>query len=211
MHDILFEFQTEILRLKWLTALNDLETAVRRHHTARLRALADKAGFRPDQPRVPAGNPDGGQWTHEGGDADDTQEDVRLLLATDEQPEIPKRPPTPEERLAAAKEYARRLAALGRLARRAPIIGWLLDFEPEIRSYQDEPRSFWDMSQRALERAERGYQNHHVAEQDAAYRAGFPGELIESTINVVRIPTWKHHEITGLKMTALVACHRENI
>lgn len=24
-----------------------------------------KAGFRPDQPRVPAGNPDGGQWTDE--------------------------------------------------------------------------------------------------------------------------------------------------
>lgn len=26
-----------------------------------------KAGFRPDQPRVPAGDPDGGQWTEEGG------------------------------------------------------------------------------------------------------------------------------------------------
>jgi len=27
-----------------------------------------KAGFNPDQPRVPRGNPDGGQWTAEGGD-----------------------------------------------------------------------------------------------------------------------------------------------
>jgi hypothetical protein len=26
-----------------------------------------KAGFNPNQPRVPAGNPDGGQWTSEGG------------------------------------------------------------------------------------------------------------------------------------------------
>jgi hypothetical protein len=26
-----------------------------------------KANFNPDQPRVPAGNPDGGQWTSEGG------------------------------------------------------------------------------------------------------------------------------------------------
>ena len=25
-----------------------------------------KAGFNPDEPRVPAGNPDGGQWTGEG-------------------------------------------------------------------------------------------------------------------------------------------------
>lgn len=28
-----------------------------------------KAGFRPDQARVPAGNPEGGQWTDEGGSA----------------------------------------------------------------------------------------------------------------------------------------------
>lgn len=27
-----------------------------------------KAGFNPDEPRVPAGNPDGGQWTTDGGD-----------------------------------------------------------------------------------------------------------------------------------------------
>jgi hypothetical protein len=27
-----------------------------------------KAGYNPDQPRVPGGNPDGGQWTSEGGD-----------------------------------------------------------------------------------------------------------------------------------------------
>lgn len=38
--------------------------------TFKLRALALslrlKAGFRPDQPRIPAGNPDGGQWVAEG-------------------------------------------------------------------------------------------------------------------------------------------------
>lgn len=28
-----------------------------------------KANFSPDQPRVPGGNPDGGQWTSEGGGA----------------------------------------------------------------------------------------------------------------------------------------------
>lgn len=32
----------------------------------RMLLLALKAGFRPDQPRVPAGTPDGGQWTDEG-------------------------------------------------------------------------------------------------------------------------------------------------
>ena len=29
-----------------------------------------KAGFNPAQPRVPAGHPDGGQWTRDGGAAD---------------------------------------------------------------------------------------------------------------------------------------------
>lgn len=33
----------------------------------RLCLLARKAGFRPDQPRVPGGNPDGGQWTDDPG------------------------------------------------------------------------------------------------------------------------------------------------
>ena len=32
-----------------------------------LRKLAGKANFDPNQPRVPAGNPDGGQWTDAGG------------------------------------------------------------------------------------------------------------------------------------------------
>ena len=39
------------LRLKYTTLSNQLRT------------IGLKAGFHPDQPRVPAGNPDGGQWT----------------------------------------------------------------------------------------------------------------------------------------------------
>lgn len=31
-----------------------------------------KAAFNPDEPRVPAGNPDGGQWTKDGGSSDST-------------------------------------------------------------------------------------------------------------------------------------------
>lgn len=41
--------------------------------------------YSPDQPRVPAGSPEGGQWTSEGGDAGSAQEsnvtpDVRAIL-----------------------------------------------------------------------------------------------------------------------------------
>src|SRR5208282_5821238 len=32
-----------------------------------VRSELRKAGFNPDEPRVPAGNPDGGQWTEDGG------------------------------------------------------------------------------------------------------------------------------------------------
>jgi hypothetical protein len=47
-----------LLRLKWLAAATRFELALLRHD----RALK----YRPDQPRVPAGNPDGGQWTDGG-------------------------------------------------------------------------------------------------------------------------------------------------
>jgi hypothetical protein len=44
-----------LLRLKWLAAATRFELALLRHD----RAL--KANFDPNQPRVPHGNPDGGQ------------------------------------------------------------------------------------------------------------------------------------------------------
>jgi hypothetical protein len=63
MQTLIRKFEAEIAPLKWHTALTNLETAVRRY------ALAQrKANFNPLQPRVPAGNPDGGQWTLEGSD-----------------------------------------------------------------------------------------------------------------------------------------------
>lgn len=46
-----------ILRLKWLAAATRFKLALRRHD----RAL--KYGFNADQPRVPRGSPDGGQWS----------------------------------------------------------------------------------------------------------------------------------------------------
>lgn len=55
------DFQTSITRLRWhLAAENVIESA-------RRVALLLKANFDPNQPRVPAGNPDGGQWTRVGG------------------------------------------------------------------------------------------------------------------------------------------------
>lgn len=61
--------ETGLLRLKWLAAAARFQLALRRHD------LALKAGFNPSQPRVPAGNADGGQWTSEGGGEDVTRDE----------------------------------------------------------------------------------------------------------------------------------------
>lgn len=46
-----------LARLKWLAAATRFEIALRRH------ARALKYGYNPNQPRVPAGSREGGQWT----------------------------------------------------------------------------------------------------------------------------------------------------
>jgi len=51
----LAEIRTDILRLKWHVAAARFELAMRLH------ALALKAGFNPEQPRIPAGEEGAGQ------------------------------------------------------------------------------------------------------------------------------------------------------
>ncbi len=52
---------SKLLRLKWLLAAEAFQNALQRH----VRALK----FDPNQPRVPAGNSDGGQWTSSSGES----------------------------------------------------------------------------------------------------------------------------------------------
>ena len=53
--------------IKYQLAALRFETALIRHAL-----VCRKAGFNPDQPRVPAGSREGGQWTSEGGDGGST-------------------------------------------------------------------------------------------------------------------------------------------
>ena len=59
------EVELLINSLKWRTSAIRLELAI----GAYLDGLVERR-YRPDQPRVPAGNPDGGQWTTVGGSGD---------------------------------------------------------------------------------------------------------------------------------------------
>jgi len=61
MNYSLGQIESGILRLKCLAAATRFEIALWNHYWAL------KAGYRADQRRVAAGNPDGGQWTNDGG------------------------------------------------------------------------------------------------------------------------------------------------
>jgi hypothetical protein len=64
-------------RSDWLLAALRVKLAL-----MRFEELRRKAGFNPDQPRVPAGNPDGGQWTSGGGGS------ARIRLAASDKPQL---------------------------------------------------------------------------------------------------------------------------
>ncbi len=197
----------------------------------RYRALRAKE-FDPNQPRVPAGSPEGGQWTNgeaggggwpvfdfgpiDLGPIDLGPAELAPLAAAagighnrgpllDEPPQIPKEPPADRtSRLAKAKEAAKWLATFG--ARRIPQVAaalaaveaadWLRAEWPSIRSYRDPARTMDELLASARE-PRPGYHRHHIVEQTWAERDGFPRSRIDSPGNIVSVPIYKHHQITG--------------
>ena len=172
---------------------------------ARFQALAEKAGFNPDQPRVPAGNPDGGQWTGSDGAAGSRQPGIGDNGGPPLDPPEPPKEPSKDKtsRTQADKALAKRIAQ--RLLQRAGPIGALItaaEFAEHhsaihsITSYQDAPKSFAELQQNAGKRRP-GYEDHHIVERGAGVREGFSRAQIDGADNVVSVPKYKHHEITG--------------
>jgi len=172
---------------------------------ARLQAFAEKAGFNSDQPRVPAGNPDGGQWTGSDGSASGRQPGIGDNGGPKLDPEEPPKQPPKEKasRIKAAKALAKRIAQ--QLLRRAGPIGALITAIelaenysqiPSVTSYQDSPKTLSELQQNAGKRRP-GYEDHHIVEQGAGRHEGFSRSQIDGADNVVSVPTYKHHEITG--------------
>jgi hypothetical protein len=181
---------SSILRLKWLAAATRFEIALRRHD----RAL--KYGFNPNQPRIPRGSPDGGQWTSEGGGAGERRVRLAGEIPTNDPPEFPKeRPPTSPQRSAALKAAARLLGRIGGPIGTIIEIGsWAYKYSPLVEAYNDPPRSIEEL-QRAVSTPAIGYDIHHIVERAQAERDGYPRELIDSPDNLVRIPTMKHWDL----------------
>jgi hypothetical protein len=178
--------QARLAHLRWLLADLKFDLTLRR--------LARK--YSPDQPRVPAGNPDGGQWTSDGS----SEGRIRLAgeIPTNDPPKFPKeRPPTSAGRTAALKAAARLLGRFGGPIGKVIEIGsWAYSYLPIITSYGDPPRALEEL-QRAVSTPATGYDLHHIVEQTQAERDGFTREAIDARENLVRIPTIKHWEING--------------
>ena len=177
------------------TKLRELERAI-------------KANFDPNQPRVPAGNPDGGQWTGGGGGdagggggedsrASTDRQPSGVLLASftpggpgDDPPKIPKkRPPTSRGRTRIYKEAARWLARAvlketveKRIAAFLTILdeaGWLEPAIDSIRTFADPPKSLEELQQ-AVSTSAPGYDIHHIVEQTSAEQDGSPRSMIDA-------------------------------
>lgn len=183
--------------LKCLAAETRLEIAMRRYDRAFRFAL--KAGYRPDQPRLPKGNPGGGQWTAEGGGSGDPKP------GKEESPDKPgnsgERPPTSRERASILREVARRIQQTGRtiefFARAAK---WIQVYSADVTAYNDPPKSLEEL-QRAASTQAPGYDIHHIVEQTPAEQDGFTREAIDDPANLVRVPRLKHQEINAWYQT----------
>jgi hypothetical protein len=179
-----------------------------------------KANFDPDEPRVPAGNPDGGQWTSGGGAA--PIDDARVVSdVTPDSGWIPgaqyaandptgvgnNQPPPeiPQEELETKQVINTFLKAAAYFLAGAILVGepigdfilaleatdWLSQFLPLIYSYLDAPKTL-DELQEAAQYPQPGYDIHHIVEQTSAAQDGFPQSLIDDPDNLVLVPRLKH-------------------
>jgi hypothetical protein len=164
----------------------------------KFRRLLREKGYNADQPRVPAGNPDGGQWTDGGGLSNSLSQPVLAGLV----PKVPgRKPPSARERNAVIKAVATWLAEKGlAVSDYVKRNSWLYEAFPYISAYLDEPRSLNELHE-LVSSAGKGYDIHHIVEQTPAERDGFPQHLINRDDNLVRIPTLKHWQINAWYQT----------
>ena len=150
-----------------------------RRHALALQT-ASKAGFKPDQPRVPKGNEDGGQWTATDANGNplgknpDRDNLVRVAgpWPSNDPPGSPddeklgnlrERPETSTQRTAIIKYVARRMAETGAtFAFFASAMPWLLKYEAETLSFNDPPKTLEELGSDLSPKP--GYHRHHTNE-----------------------------------------------
>jgi hypothetical protein len=137
-------------------------------------------------------------------EADAEQAEARLReLAAPLPPIIPtERPPAARERNDIARATARWLAQRWLAQGQRHVVegaDWFLEYEPSVRAYLDSPKTLQELQQ-AVSAPKPGYDIHHIVEKTSAEQDGFPKLMINGPENLVRIPRFKHWEITGWYM-----------
>jgi hypothetical protein len=132
-------------------------------------------------------------------------------------PDIPATQPTTTQQINAVLRslaiwLGRALAVIGALYEFDPEVAavlaaieataWLANYVPKIFSYLDGPQTVADLQSAATRPAPPGYEIHHIVEAQRgsdnpqSNARNFP-DLIDSAENLVRIPYWKHVEISS--------------
>jgi hypothetical protein len=68
-----------------------------------------------------------------------------------------------------------------------------------MQAYRDAPKTLEELQEAVTDKTTPGYQDHHIVGQFARKEEGrnFPEWWIDSSENIVRIPTLKHEDING--------------
>jgi hypothetical protein len=136
-------------------------------------------------------------------DAEQAQARLRELTAP-LLPTIPReRPPTASGRNDIARAAARWLARRWLAQEQRYVVegvDWFSEYEPSVQAYLDSPKTLQELQQ-AVSAPKPGYDIHHIVEKDSARQDGFPPRMINAPENLLRIPRFKHWEITGWYMT----------
>src|SRR6266508_514177 len=129
--------KADLLRLNAEAEAGKGWAALREHY--RRNSLPHIHHYNPNQPRVPAGHPDGGQWTSEG----ETFGQERIRVAgMGVTPIPPIRPPRGRERNPIIKEVAKALAKGGIVpAKVFATAPWLREFHVFFLMIRQPPRS----------------------------------------------------------------------
>jgi hypothetical protein len=191
---------------------------------ARLELLL-KANFNPNQPRVPPGNSDGGQWSGSGGGGTPashtpgprgssfrspsigghriTDRGTHVQLG-DDGPLIPKQQPQSIRQanrigVGVAQWLLRtavRASPIGRVADLISVAGWLYEHREDIQAYLQGPKTLDELRTEAQSPRSR-YERHHVVEQTSARQDGYSEAMIHAPENLMLIPRYRHWEVTG--------------
>jgi hypothetical protein len=96
---------------------------------------------------------------------------------------IPENKPSNREQRKVVLDRVARSGLVGALI--ASGIAWLREYQAELQTYKDPPKTLEELQGDVLKPTTPGYQNHHIRMQTPARDAGFPESLIHNPENLV--------------------------